>query len=131
MSDNNELAEVHTEPETVDQGDDTTTTQSEPGDDNQAANDNDQAQTTEQSPTSDHSHRTDTLKLPDEARDALREHLTNCTPEMADAAIDIATRVAAAMPKPAPLKTPIEHLVPGTGTKRENPKTSWATAFKI
>lgn len=131
MSDNNELAEVHAEPEREDQGDDTTTTHSEPGDDDQAANGNEQAQPAQQSPTGDHSHRADTLKLPDKARDALREHLTNCTPEMADAAIDIATRVAAAMPKPAPLEMPIEHLVPGTGIKRENPETSWATAFKI
>lgn len=125
MSNDTELAEVQkdTEPIEPDTGVD------EPqGQEPEAT----EQQDFEPSPTGDHTHLADALTLPEEARDALRDHLADCTPEMANAAIDIASRVAKAMPKPAPPSNmPMEHYKPGSGVQELSRETSWATAFNI
>lgn len=127
MSDETELAEVEKETESVEPDADTNV--DERHDQEPEAN---ELQERESSPTGDHTHLADALTLPEEARDALRDHLADCTPEMANAAIDIASRVAKAMPKPAPPSNmPMEHYKPGSGVQELSQETSWATAFNI
>ncbi|WP_411707870.1 hypothetical protein ACLI1L_000283 [Corynebacterium sp. LaCa117] len=127
MSDDTELAEVEKETEAVEPDADSTV--DERHDQEPEAN---ELQERESSPAGDHTHLADALTLPEEARDALRDHLADCTPEMANAAIDIASRVAKAMPKPAPPSNmPMEHYKPGSGVQELSHETSWATAFNI
>ena len=79
----------------------------------------------------DHRELLGPLKLPDKALEAVRDYLSDSTPEMAKAAVDIATRLADALPKsPPPSDYPIEELKPGSGLTERPQRTSWESAFR-